>query len=235
MARKGRWTTSFTGPPPPARRRAGQPRLGFGGPAQGVTAVGPRHPPQPHRGGPLPPPRRPPRPHQARLWLFARCAPRALRAARTGARSLLLTSFFQPPLPPSQAHPRASWSPVSDPARWQASKGPGASGSGVGSRSIFWPSTSRCGGGARRSGRAGEPLGRPEAGSRGGGDPHRSGGGSRRPGRGGWPRGGPRHRRPRVGMCMLVPMHGPLHLNIIVSLCGTLVCILSFLWLFPSY
>jgi hypothetical protein len=36
-------------------------------------------------------------------------------------------------------------------------------------------------------------------------------------------------------MCMLVPMHGPLHLNIIVSLCGALVCILSFLWLFPSY
>ena len=130
-ARESRRTTSFTGPPPPARSTAGQPRLGFGGPAQGVTAVGPRHLPQPHRGGPLPPPRRPPRPHQARLWLFARCAPRALRAARTGARSLLLTSFFQPPRPPSQAHPLASQRLRSDPARWQASEGPGASGIGV--------------------------------------------------------------------------------------------------------
>ena len=44
-----------------------------------------------------------------------------------------------------------------------------------------------------------------------------------------WPHGGPRHRCPRVSMCMLVPMHGPLHLIIIVSLCGALVCILSFL------
>ena len=80
----------------------------------------------------------------------------------------------------------------------------------------FLASTPRCGGGARRSGRAGEPLRRPGAGLRGGGDPHGSGGGSRRPGRGGWPRGSPRHRRPRMCMCMLVPMHGPLHLNIIV-------------------
>jgi hypothetical protein len=39
----------------------------------------------------------------------------------------------------------------------------------------------------------------------------------------------------RGHVCMLVPMHGPLHLIIIVSLCGVLVCILSFLWLFPSY
>ena len=69
----------------------------------------------------------------------------------------------------------------------------------------------------------------------GGGDPHGSGGGSRRPGRDGWPRESPGHRRPRMCMCMLVPMHGPLHLNIIVSLCGALVCMLSFLWLFPSY
>ena len=111
MARKGRWTTSFTGPPPPAKRRAGQPRLGFGGPAQGVTAVGPRHLPQPHRGGPLPPPRRPPRPHQARLCLLARCAPRALRAARTGGSGSMLTTSFQPPRPPCQAHTPASYSP----------------------------------------------------------------------------------------------------------------------------
>ena len=160
MAQKVRRTTSFTGPPPPARSTAGQPRLGFGGPAQGVTAVGPRHPPQPHREGPPPPPRRPPRPHQAQVCLLARCAPRALRAASAGARSLRLTSFFQPPLRPSLAKPLASTNRCLDPARWQASEGPGASGSGAFFGRRFWPSTSRCGGGARRSGRAGEPLGR---------------------------------------------------------------------------
>jgi hypothetical protein len=63
--------------PPPARRRAGPPRLGRGGHTK-ATAVGPRQPPpQPHPGVPPPPPRRPPRPPRARLCLFARCAPRA--------------------------------------------------------------------------------------------------------------------------------------------------------------
>ena len=76
-AREWRRTTPFTGPPPPARRRAGPPRLGRGGHTK-ATAVGPRQPPpQPHPGVPPPPPRRPPRPPRARLCLFARCAPRA--------------------------------------------------------------------------------------------------------------------------------------------------------------
>ena len=65
VAREVRWTTSFTGPPPPARSTAGQPRLGLGAPPRGI-AVGPRQPsPQPHPGGPPPPPRRPPRPPEA--------------------------------------------------------------------------------------------------------------------------------------------------------------------------
>ena len=57
--------------PPPARRRAGPPRLGRGGHTK-ATAVGPRKPPaQPHPGGPPQPPRRPPRPPRDRLCLFA--------------------------------------------------------------------------------------------------------------------------------------------------------------------
>ena len=41
--------------------------------------------------------------------------------------------------------------------------------------------------------------------------------------------GTPASPRPRPSL------YTPVHLNIIVSLCGALVCILSFLWLFSSY
>ena len=122
---------SFTALRIPARAAASTPRLGCGAPAR-VTAVGARQPPpQPHPEGAPSPPRRLPRPPPARLCLFARCAPRALRAARTGGCGFLLTTSFQPPRPPSQAHPPASWLPTSDPARWQVSEGLGASGSAV--------------------------------------------------------------------------------------------------------
>ena len=60
----------------------------------------------------------------------------------TGPRGSMLTSFFQPPLPPSQAHLLASWCISSDPARWQAFEGPGASGGGVKGAATFLASTS---------------------------------------------------------------------------------------------
>ena len=164
----------------------------------------------------------------------ARGARRELCAALAGPGGRTGPGEWERALPPSQAHTLASTPVARDPARWQAPEGSGAGGSGVSQRRFFGNDSSLL----WRRATVGAGQGAPGAaggGLAGGGHPHGSGGGSRRPGRGGWPRGGARHRRPRVGMCMLVPMHGPLHLIMIVSLCGVLVCILSFLWLFPSY
>ena len=81
------WSRSGARPPRPHRL----PHHHRGSASVALPRVSPRsalgHHPQPHPEGLLPPPRRPPRHHHARLCLFARCAPRALRAARTGARS----------------------------------------------------------------------------------------------------------------------------------------------------
>ena len=221
--------------PPPARRRAVPPRLGRGGHKK-ATTVGPRQPPpQPHLEGPLPPLRRLPRPPQARLCLFARCAPRAphTRALGLAAPCLPLSSYHPShPLKHTPPPTHRAW-PIPHVGRRPRGRDRAAAASPTGAffgiDSSLWRRRATVGAGWGAAGAL-------EGGLVGGGrsqPPRRQ-----VPAAGtGWvaPRGPETHRCPRVSMCMLVPLHGPLHLIIIVSLCGALMCILSFLQLFPLY